>query len=441
MNNHEIRARIEVRLRKILDIYSQAQSIGDFKDAVLAVHTAIDDAINLELTPEERKEPFSKKVERFYPELHSFYHIGEVTLLRNEIAHPVRVFREEEVRQAARAFVDFASAAWPNLFESPPPYIHHPDPTPYAHFDHPLPPPPPLIFPDEPVSSLEDIESIPPEPASALAPEKKMANTPARLALPDGLRDMLHLPWHHLMFCFASAWMGIMLIGLMVHLSTTSPTTTLLALGLGMLIFFIASLGYLVHFLLRLGIKRTFGAILTILVMTTLIFSVRQPSGTRWDTRLVDGFGAALTTPFFWVSQIGQLAYENGREFGQRYFKESAAGDIGEPADEFVFDRDMDILFPPTEQPDGPVLAATPTSQTTASGISVGGRVRIQTNGTRLNAREAPGLGGVVVTMFEPGTIVQVLDGPVDSDGYTWWKVESGDQVGWSASDFMTPVE
>jgi hypothetical protein len=298
MNNHEIRARIEVRLRKILDIYSQAQSIGDFKDAVLAVHTAIDDAINLDLTPEERKEPFSKKVERFYPELHSFYNIAEVTLLRNEIAHPVRVFKEEEVRQAAKAFVDFANAAWPNLFESPPPYIIHPNPAPLAHFNHPLPPPPPLIFPDEPVSSLEDIESIPPEPASAVAREKNKANTPFRFALPEWLRDMLHLPWHHVLFCFASAWIGVMLIGLMVHLSSTSTTPTLLALGLGMLIFFIASLGYLVHFLLRLGIKRTFGAILTLLVMTTLLFSIRQPAGTRWDTRLMEGFGAHVDQSF-----------------------------------------------------------------------------------------------------------------------------------------------
>jgi hypothetical protein len=135
------------------------------------------------------------------------------------------------------------------------------------------------------------------------------------------------------------------------------------------------------------------------------------------------------------------MAYENGQEFGMRYFKESAAGDMGEPADEFVFDQDMDLLFPPTQEPDGSVIPTTPTSQIAAGGISVGGRVRIETNGTRLNGREAPGLGEVVVTMFEPGTIVQVLDGPVDADGYTWWKVESGDQVGWSASEFMTPVE
>jgi hypothetical protein len=463
LNNHEIRTRIENRLRKILDIYIHAQSMADFKDTILAVHTAIDDALNLDLTPEERKEPFSKKVMRFDAELYSFYQINEATLLRNEIAHPTRPFSDAEVRQAAKTFVDFAIAAWPNLFESQPPYILHPDnsqtlpiendfydsqPSPLEsefYASQPLPPPPPLIFPDELPDFSQAAEPVPPAPETTLPPPKKHFTLP-RFSFPTWTEDLFHLPWHHLLFSFASAWMGIMLIGLMVHLIRAS-TSTLLLLGFAMLIFFIACLGYLVHFLLRFGLKRTFAVILTVLMVTTLFFSLRQPAGTNLSTRIVDGFGMTLTTPFFWASQIGQLAYESGREFGQRYFKQDEMVDIGEPQNENQFERDMRTLFPSTGEPtlSEPTTAPPPTAQPEilrpAGVIQIGGRVKIETDGSRLRGRDAPGMSGNVVTMFEPGAIVRVLEGPVDADGYTWWKVEGGDQVGWSASNFMTPVE
>jgi hypothetical protein len=452
VDNNEIRTRIENRLRKILDVYSHAQSVADFKESILAVHTAIDDALNLDLTPEDIKEPFSKKVEQFDAKLHSFYQINQVTLLRNEIAHPTRVFREAEVRQAAKNFVDFAIAAWPSLFKSQPPYILHPDYSKTVPVDsefyasQPLPPPPPLIFPDKPSDFSQEVEPVPPLSETALPPLKKHIAQP-RFSFPPWAHDLLHLPWHHLLFSFASAWMGVMIIGLMVHLIRAS-TTTLLLLGFAMLIFFIASLGYLVHFLLRLGLKRTFAVILTVLLVTTSFFSFRQPAGTNLSMRIVDGFGMTLTTPFFWVTQIGQLAYESGQEFGQRYFKQDEMIDIGEPLDENVFERDMRTLFPPTGEPTTreptepmPSPTAQPEILRPAGVIQIGGRVKIETDGSRLRGRDAPGMTGNVITMFEPGVIVQVLEGPVDADGYTWWKVEGGDQVGWSASNFMVPLE
>jgi hypothetical protein len=207
LNNFEIRTRIENRLRKILDIYIHAQSVPDFKDSILAIHTAIDDALNLDLSPEERKDPFSKKVEQFDAELHSFYQISEVTLLRNEIAHPTRVFHDAEVRQAAKTFVDFAIAAWPKLFESQPPFILHPDYSPPAstlksdfydsqpasmdsefYSSQPLPPPPPpLIFPDELPDFSQEVEPVPPAPETTLSPPKKHF-APPRFRCPFGLK-------------------------------------------------------------------------------------------------------------------------------------------------------------------------------------------------------------------------------------------------------------
>jgi hypothetical protein len=39
----------------------------------------------------------------------------------------------------------------------------------------------------------------------------------------------------------------------------------------------------------------------------------------------------------------------------------------------------------------------------------------------------------VVVTQFLDGEEVVVLLGPIDADGYTWWRVEGENGVGWSA--------
>lgn len=50
-----------------------------------------------------------------------------------------------------------------------------------------------------------------------------------------------------------------------------------------------------------------------------------------------------------------------------------------------------------------------------------------------LNVRETPSLSGAIITVEHAGAFGNVVDGPKDSDGHTWWKVqyESG-VTGWS---------
>jgi hypothetical protein len=444
MNDSEVRAGIEVRLRKILDAYANAASAGDFKDAILGIHTAVEEALDLEFAENDRPESFGEKVQGLYPDLYAHYNINDLARLRNHIAHPKRIFQEDELRHAARDFVDFTLAAWPDLFGRQPPVILHPGiaQTPPAFNTagsaSPLPPPPPPLGDFERAPVPYTYEEPVPYPHAEEPQTAAAASTP-RGRLPEWLKNLLHLPWHHLLYSFASAWMAVMGVGLMVQISDTSSTTTLLLIGIAALIFAIACLGYMVHFVLRFGILRSFVVILSLLLVTSAFFIIRQPAGTRLPARLVEGFGQALISPLFWTNQIGQLAYESGQEFGQRYFPESRmVTDFGEEETDSTYEQLMQTLFPAGEPeiPTAPPPAAT--EEPRAGGIYIGGSVQVT---ARLNSRDAPGLSGSVVHVFPVGETLLVLDGPVQADDYTWWKVQSGSQTGWSAENFMTPVE
>jgi len=51
-----------------------------------------------------------------------------------------------------------------------------------------------------------------------------------------------------------------------------------------------------------------------------------------------------------------------------------------------------------------------------------------------LNVRESPGLDSRRVGRFATGVLVTVREGPVEADGYRWWRVESGQGInGWLA--------
>lgn len=54
-----------------------------------------------------------------------------------------------------------------------------------------------------------------------------------------------------------------------------------------------------------------------------------------------------------------------------------------------------------------------------------------------LRARQSPGLQGVVVTCQPDGVRGVVTEGPVDADGYKWWKVTGDGWFGWMAADWL----
>jgi hypothetical protein len=65
----------------------------------------------------------------------------------------------------------------------------------------------------------------------------------------------------------------------------------------------------------------------------------------------------------------------------------------------------------------------------------------ITEEGNELNMRDQPSLSGTVMTQLETDDYLEIVDGPVQADGYTWWKIElfsGGDDAastGWVVED------
>jgi len=63
------------------------------------------------------------------------------------------------------------------------------------------------------------------------------------------------------------------------------------------------------------------------------------------------------------------------------------------------------------------------------------------TSGYGLRLRTGPGLGYSVITTLSEGTQMTVIAGPVQADGYTWWKITGSPGTGWSAvGEWLTPI-
>jgi hypothetical protein len=81
-----------------------------------------------------------------------------------------------------------------------------------------------------------------------------------------------------------------------------------------------------------------------------------------------------------------------------------------------------------------PVLTPTATPEGGIPSPTVGGRAQVTTQYQFINLRDGPGLGSETISQLANGTVVTILEGPEESDGYTWWKVDDGQgNVGWAA--------
>ena len=77
--------------------------------------------------------------------------------------------------------------------------------------------------------------------------------------------------------------------------------------------------------------------------------------------------------------------------------------------------------------------------------LQVGGQAQVSRNGVPNALRKGTGTGFTKIGKLEPGSIMELLKGPVCADGYAWWKIRtSSGATGWtaesdSASYFLNP--
>jgi hypothetical protein len=81
----------------------------------------------------------------------------------------------------------------------------------------------------------------------------------------------------------------------------------------------------------------------------------------------------------------------------------------------------------------------TPLATDVPTEIGPGVQVIVEgTVGAGLNLRAEPSTQGRVVTNAREGTVLTVLDGPQEADGYAWWKVRTPDGLeGWGAARWL----
>ena len=104
------------------------------------------------------------------------------------------------------------------------------------------------------------------------------------------------------------------------------------------------------------------------------------------------------------------------------------------------------VLGEPSVQPVPTPIASTPVDTPTpaptatftptpvpGTALSSGQPARI-TAPAGLNYRDAPNTGATLLGQFGTGQRVNVLEGPVSAEGYTWWNLDDGQgSVGWAA--------
>jgi WD40 repeat protein len=117
------------------------------------------------------------------------------------------------------------------------------------------------------------------------------------------------------------------------------------------------------------------------------------------------------------------------------------------------------IIFPCIQEGGGPIQQpqTTSTPSNCPSGfvnylpprLEVGGTARLAEGGTPNRLRDAPSVGGTQIGTIQPGTTVDVLEGPTceEVSHIIWWRVSDDGVVGWTAEGqmpndyFLSPVQ
>ena len=99
-------------------------------------------------------------------------------------------------------------------------------------------------------------------------------------------------------------------------------------------------------------------------------------------------------------------------------------------------DTNQLLALPATAESTHTPIFPTPTTQPspTPLALQVGGSAKIvNIAGSVLRSRKQPTLKAPATASFKEGELVRILEGPVEADGFVWWKIEGDSGSGWSA--------
>lgn len=100
----------------------------------------------------------------------------------------------------------------------------------------------------------------------------------------------------------------------------------------------------------------------------------------------------------------------------------------------------MQAQVSPTVQPTDTVPASN-----NPGVISIEAHVQIQgTGGDGLRLRAEPGLNANILVLGSEAEVFRVMDGPVESDGYTWWYLVGpfdDTRLGWAVENYLAIVQ
>ena len=436
-------------LRQALKRYQEQTRVrGDFMETVFGVHHALHRAFNLELKesdPEflkqEQKPSFFDKAEKVIPELTGPFRVQELADNRNYYAHPEHTFYKEvdddHIRNTAIGFVDLALEVWPRLFEGLPPRLD----------GHPSLSKPEDVLNAAQVSGLRETLTLAVQRIDAqdraleqrgIQIQQLQTHLAEKSAEIDQKSAIRRIPWRTLAVGILLLLPIPGLIGFGEYLWRERPIAWywLLIPAALLLISAFYSLRNLWRFFRSAGAVRIIAALCVGLVIATLVLTPFASRELGWDekagaalTRVLGSTGGVTTGYVFTL-------FTKGDALASRLFPPPAP------------------TLAPGETPASPTHAAVtatprshPTATTTqiptfdATGvITVGTRVIVRTDGTRLLSRASPALGSDVQARFENGTELIVVDGPVERDGFVWWEVESEDGHGWSVADCLVLI-
>jgi len=106
-------------------------------------------------------------------------------------------------------------------------------------------------------------------------------------------------------------------------------------------------------------------------------------------------------------------------------------------------------LAVPTRLPTRTPIFPTPTLEPTKAPavLQIGAAAQIVNTEGTLRGRKQPNLKAAAIAAFKAGEHVRILEGPIEADGFTWWKIEGASGTGWSAQQskdgvvWLQPVE